>query len=94
MEALRLEESAEAQNKTGKVARLAPERCIGCGVCVYKCPGGALMLEEREEIEEPPKDAREYGMLYTEDRRRALARQRKEEPELAKQNAMQATDPL
>ena len=60
MEALRLEDSPEAQNKTGKVAVLNPDLCIGCGVCVHKCPTQSLVLEGREVIVDPPKDVHDY----------------------------------
>lgn len=73
MEAVRLEESPEADNKTGKVAVLNSEVCIGCGVCAYKCPGEAIVLEQREEIQEPPKDAREFMKCWFEDREAARA---------------------
>jgi len=60
MEALRLEDSPEVQNKTGKAAVLNPDLCIGCGVCVYKCPTHSLVLEGREVIVDPPEDVRDY----------------------------------
>lgn len=60
MEALRLEDSADARNKTGKAAVLDPERCIGCGVCAYKCPSKSLVLELRSVLTEPPENPREY----------------------------------
>ena len=44
----------------GKVAVLDPDLCIGCGVCVYKCPTESLISERREEIYPHPKDAREW----------------------------------
>ena len=77
MEALRLEDFPEVQNritivedkngkkvelknKRGKVSVLNPDRCIGCGVCAYKCPTKSLILERSEVIQDTPKNAREY----------------------------------
>ncbi len=60
MEALRLEASAEAKNKTGKAAVLDPEKCIGCGVCAHKCPTNSLILQRREKTQDPPIDPRDY----------------------------------
>jgi formate hydrogenlyase subunit 6/NADH:ubiquinone oxidoreductase subunit I len=68
MEALRLENSPLAQNKTGKVAVLNPDLCIGCGVCVHKCPTQSLVLEGREVIVDPPKDVRDYMNRFMDDR--------------------------
>jgi len=50
----------ELKNKTGKVAVLNPDICIGCGVCAYKCPTKSLVLERREVIQHPPETPREY----------------------------------
>ena len=57
----------ELTNKTGKVSVLNSDRCIGCGVCVYKCPSKSLVLEHRETTIDPPKDAREYTRLVVDD---------------------------
>ena len=57
----------ELKNKTGKVSVVNPDLCIGCGVCAYKCSTQSLVLERREVIQEPPKNASEYGMLVTAD---------------------------
>jgi ferredoxin len=73
MEALRLEESSHAMNKTGRIAVLEPERCIGCGVCAYKCPTKSLVLVRREEITEPPESMQDYGLRFM------MARQEAEE---------------
>ena len=32
------------------------DRCIGCGVCVSKCPDKAIKLKLKEDIIEPPKN--------------------------------------
>ncbi|MBW1800655.1 MAG: 4Fe-4S binding protein [Deltaproteobacteria bacterium] len=56
METLRLEDSAEANNKVGKFAVLDPDRCIGCGVCVHKCPSDSLRLVHRKEEQDFPDD--------------------------------------
>lgn len=71
MEALRLEDSAEATNKKGKAAVLDPDKCLGCGVCVYKCPTESLILETRKEIYHPPKDPREWMERWRNDRKSA-----------------------
>ena len=78
MEALRLEDSPEARNKTGKVAVLDPDLCIGCGVCAYKCPTKSLMLERREVIVDPPKDVRDYMKRFMADRQAASLKKRGE----------------
>jgi len=57
----------ELKNKTGKVSVVDPDLCIGCGVCAYKCPTNSLVLERRETVEGPPKDAREYTKLVMAD---------------------------
>jgi ferredoxin len=67
MEAIRLETSDEAKNKSGKVAMLEPELCIGCGVCAYKCPTESIILESREEITEPPADTKDYVTRFIND---------------------------
>ena len=69
MDALQLKVTAEAQNKFSKAAALDTEACIGCGVCVHKCPTGSLTLERKEEIVDPPKNVREYGMRFMADRK-------------------------
>jgi len=57
----------ELKNKSGKVSVVNLDLCIGCGVCVYKCPTESLTLERREITEDPPKDAREYTKLVMAD---------------------------
>ena len=64
MEALQLEESPLADNKTGKVTVLDIERCIGCGVCVHKCPSKSLVLERCVVINDPPADMMEFGRRF------------------------------
>ncbi len=53
-------DEVELKNKTGKLAVLNPDLCIGCGVCAYKCSTQSLALKRQEVIEEPPKKAHEY----------------------------------
>ena len=68
MDALQLKFSVEASNKFRKAVVLDPDLCLGCGVCVHKCPSGSLTLEGKEEIVDPPKDARDYVMRFLADR--------------------------
>jgi ferredoxin len=35
------------------IARVAPARCVGCGLCVTACPQEALSLKEKEDYQEP-----------------------------------------
>lgn len=61
IQALTLEDSPSAKNKQSKAATLMnPDQCLGCGVCVHKCPTQSLILEPRAEIQDPPKDRREW----------------------------------
>ncbi|MFC1857982.1 ATP-binding protein [Thermodesulfobacteriota bacterium] len=68
--------SKELKNKSGKVAVVEPDLCIGCGVCAYKCPSKSLVLERQEAIYHPPKDGREYMNLVMDDFTAAATRQK------------------
>jgi NAD-dependent dihydropyrimidine dehydrogenase PreA subunit len=57
----------EIANKTGKVAKLNPERCIGCGVCAYKCPSQSLTLARNQVEHHPPQTVRDWGMHFMAD---------------------------
>ena len=57
----------ELKNKKGKISVVNPDLCTGCGVCAYKCPSKSLILERREAIQHPPKNARELTRLVVED---------------------------
>jgi electron transport complex protein RnfB len=74
MDAQRLEESAAANNKLGKVSASRLERCIGCGVCVYTCPVEALTLERCETTEDPPKSPQEFAKHFLTDIQAGQAR--------------------
>jgi formate hydrogenlyase subunit 6/NADH:ubiquinone oxidoreductase subunit I len=69
MDALQLKVSAEVRNKVGKAAVVDPGLCIGCGVCVHKCPSGSLALVHKHDTTEPSETAREYMMHYLAARR-------------------------
>ena len=68
--ALRLEDSPEARNKTGKAPVLQKERCIGCGVCAHKCPTRSLTLVQREYEQDYPENLRELATRMGEERGR------------------------
>ena len=72
MDAIQLKFSADIQNKYNKVPVLDPVLCLGCGVCVHKCPTQSILLERREETTEPPKNAGEYIGIYMGDRLAAM----------------------
>jgi len=75
IQALTLEDSPLAENKQGKAATLMnPDQCLGCGVCVHKCPTQSLILEARAQIQDPPKDKREWMTKLVMDQKQAEAR--------------------
>ena len=59
----------ELTNKTGKVSELDPERCIGCGVCAYKCPSQSLTLARKKVEHHPPQTGRDWVMQFMADAR-------------------------
>ncbi len=54
-------------NKTGKVTGLNPARCIGCGVCAYKCPSKSLVLERNQIEHQPPTTGRDWIVQFIAD---------------------------
>jgi NAD-dependent dihydropyrimidine dehydrogenase PreA subunit len=64
----------ELKNRTGKVAAIHTEICIGCGVCAYKCSTESLVLERREVISHPPKNGRQFVTLMMADIEAARAK--------------------
>ena len=77
MDALQLKFSAEVQNKYSKAPVLDPALCLGCGVCVHKCPTDSLTLERKENIQEPPENARDYVTRFMADRKAGVPLKRK-----------------
>jgi len=59
----------ELSNKTGKVATLNLERCIGCGVCSYKCQSKSLTLTRNHVEHHPPQTGRDWVMQFMADTR-------------------------
>jgi electron transport complex protein RnfB len=48
-------------------AKVAAERCIGCGLCVTTCPSGAVRLRKKEGRKPPPKDMQAlYSTMFRE----------------------------
>ena len=56
-------------NNSGKVAKLNPERCIGCGVCAYKCQSQSLTLARNHVEHHPPQTGRDWVMQFMADTR-------------------------
>ncbi len=71
VQVIRLQASAEAANKTGKIAVVDAERCIGCGVCSHKCPTRALTLALRPRPEDFAETEREMARRMARERGRA-----------------------
>jgi Fe-S-cluster-containing hydrogenase component 2 len=46
----------EALSLVDDVSTVDLDRCIGCGVCVSKCPSGAITLKNKMKKSIPPKD--------------------------------------
>ena len=44
-----------------------PDLCIGCGVCVHKCPSNSIILEQRDTLTRPPKTPRDFMIKHLED---------------------------
>jgi formate hydrogenlyase subunit 6/NADH:ubiquinone oxidoreductase subunit I len=47
------------KNRKGKAAVIDSGRCIGCGVCAYKCPTRSLTLIPKTTVTDPPQDPRD-----------------------------------
>ena len=71
-EAIQLKFSAAATNKFGKAPALDEDSCLGCGVCVHKCPTDSLTLERKTEIVDPPQNAREYMLKFMGDKKEGV----------------------
>jgi formate hydrogenlyase subunit 6/NADH:ubiquinone oxidoreductase subunit I len=69
MDAIQLKFSDKAQNKFYKAPVPETGLCLGCGVCVHKCPTGSLTLERKTEIVDPPINIREYSTRFMEDKK-------------------------
>ena len=72
MKAMGTEASPKATNKLGKFAVLDPQRCIGCGVCVHKCPTNSLKLVHRGDEQDVPKNSIELHELRARERGKTL----------------------
>jgi electron transport complex protein RnfB len=59
----------ELTNKTGRVSELKQERCIGCGVCAYKCQSQSLALQRNQAEHHPPQTGRDWVMQFISDTR-------------------------
>ena len=67
VQALRLDPRPLDTEEGGGAAALDADRCLGCGVCVHKCPTGSMILVRREEIYAPPEDARDWMKRWVTD---------------------------
>jgi electron transport complex protein RnfB len=67
---------AIAVNEDG-AAQINMDRCIGCGLCVTKCPSEALYLEVKPENQrrQPPESAMEVVKMMAQKRGKSLTLQ-------------------
>jgi NAD-dependent dihydropyrimidine dehydrogenase PreA subunit len=49
-------------NKSGKVAVIDHNMCVGCGICAYKCPTKSLVLRRKQEEHAPPATLMDLAM--------------------------------
>jgi len=63
-----IREMAEEKCIEDKKVLFTPERCIGCGVCINKCPQDASCLEYRGENQDYPKNPRETAERFLKER--------------------------
>ncbi len=73
MEVLNLIEVREGGEPKKKAVLVSPDRCLGCGLCVHKCPTRSLILELRPEIHTPPKNVGEWAKRWMEDQVKATS---------------------
>lgn len=64
------------QNKKAQVPKLSPKECLGCGVCVVKCPTKSLMLVEKANIVDPPQNVYDWSSRYMEDVKKGVVKKR------------------
>jgi NAD-dependent dihydropyrimidine dehydrogenase PreA subunit len=48
-------------NKTGKIALVDVNMCVGCGICAYKCPTRSLTLKRNAVEHAPPEKLRDLA---------------------------------
>ncbi|MBM3301169.1 MAG: 4Fe-4S binding protein [Deltaproteobacteria bacterium] len=60
----------EAIEVQDDVAKVNPQRCIGCGLCVSTCPSEALSMVPRQDARVPPATVTEMGMLVLQEKGR------------------------
>ncbi len=66
------EQNGEANNtdleRKGKEYVFRPDKCLGCGVCVHKCPAQAISLKHRNDEFDFPEKMSDLGQRILEER--------------------------